>query len=121
MSNERKQIMPPHCGNCIFHDWEESASKCRHPCQVSEEGIRQEVADLATDGGMSSSGIAESLLEDAMTDQEWQEYDHVCDNWRGRECASYPERGKEERRVRDAARTMFAERIASLMPATGEE
>ena len=120
MSNERKQTMPPHCGNCIYHEWDECHSTCTHPCKASHDGLRQEVQDLAEDGGMSAYGIAESLMDDAIADQEWQPYDAVCDNWRGRECRSYPDRGQGrcERRVRAEAKAAFCQLVESMMPNT---
>ena len=118
MSNERKQTMPPHCGNCIYHEWDEDRSTCEHPCKVSRDGLRQEVQDLAEDGGMSAYGIAESLMDDAIADQEWQPYDAVCDNWRGREHRSYPDRLQEEGRVREEAKEAFRQLVESMMPNT---
>ena len=116
MSNERKQTMPPHCGNCIFHEWDEDRSTCMHPSKVRDSDLA-DVAAMAEDGGMLAYDIAESLLDDAITDQEWQPYDAVCDHWRGRECGQYPERGQEERRVRDAARGVFHDRIEAMVSA----
>ena len=114
--NERKQSMPPHCGNCIYHEWDYERSTCEHPCKVSRDGLIQEVQDLAEDGGMSAVGIAESLMDDAITNQDWQPYDSVCDNWRGREHRSPPDRGNEERRARAEARESFCQLVESMMP-----
>ena len=119
MSNERKQSMPPHCGNCIFHEWDEDRSTCMHPCKVRESRLAGDVAAMAEDGGMSAYSIAESLLDDALTDQDWQPYDSVCDHWRGRECRKRPELGQEERRIRDAARDIFHDRIEAMLSAGG--
>jgi len=116
MSNERKQTMPPHCGNCIFHEWDEDRSTCMHPCKVRRDDLADEVAGLADDGAMTADAIAESLLRDAIADQEWQEYDAVCDHWRGREHKRYPERQQEEKQVMQQVRDEFVRLIESMLP-----
>lgn len=116
MSNERKAEMPQHCGNCIFHEWGEDRSTCMHPHKVRRTDLVDDLRDMAEADAMSAHGIAESLLWDAIADQEWQPYDHVCDHWRGRECKSYPDRSAEEKRVRAEAVAAFEELVESLMP-----
>lgn len=77
MRNERPAQLPPHCGNCRFHLWEESVSECRHSSVVRERSINTEV-DGAEDGD-DPRFIAKKLI-DAAVDGDWQGYEMVCDH-----------------------------------------
>ena len=107
--NYRKADLPPNCGSCVFREWDEDGARCLHPCRVSRFGLAAHVAEMANNGGMNAKGIAESLLEDAVADQDHADYFYVCDN--------YAKDGLHKSAVilRDAE-AGFVELITSLMP-----
>jgi len=115
MCNEREQVMPPHCGNCIFLEWDTDISTCMHPCKVRMDGPERWATELNL-AGVTAEEFAETLLSDAIDEQGWQIYDRVCDNWCARTCRGYPGRRDEERRVRGEARDEFIRLIKSLAP-----
>jgi hypothetical protein len=121
--HQRKANLPPHCGTCIFHEWDEDRSTCVHPSIVDPDDLAQAAADANADileGAISCLAIAEHLMEDAICDQEWHPYDHVCEHYRAHEHTTYPNRAHEASRVRHSAVDEFATLIETLAfpPAT---
>lgn len=110
LHNYRKAQLPAHCGTCAFHDWDSDGSTCRHPDFVTIDP--HDVLDLEADGGMTAQGVAESLFEEYLSNQDWQPYDDVCDQ--------HTPKGKprDDEALRQAAFAAFTKKIEAVIAST---
>ena len=80
MSNHgfKSNILPNHCGNCLWLEWEEDKCECEHPAFIDDDTIMTALTDC--------NGTQESIedclrdtLEEWSENSEWHGYNCICD------------------------------------------
>ena len=81
MHGFKRDILPDHCGTCIFLEWEEYTCRCINPAYDVDVDIREYLADEcdATTTEKEVAEIAWSQWGWRLDDMDWHGYDSVCD------------------------------------------
>jgi len=80
----RSANLAKHCGNCVFHLWEEDKAVCQNPAFLAVEDAARTAVGMGWHEEDMRAKAADYVLEDFFTDSDWQEYHAICDDWAGK-------------------------------------
>lgn len=78
----KKAELPPHCGSCFWHNWEEETAECTHHTVLDDDVLKDALlGDAESTKERGAYAIADWELEDALGNQDYQVYDEVCEHY----------------------------------------
>ncbi len=81
-SNYRSAKLPPHCGSCYWHDWDEDRAVCMHHSAVSDDRLEEQLLDdPVTLAELGVEAVADYAYADIGENGNWDAYDYVCDHY----------------------------------------
>lgn len=75
----KKAELPPHCGSCFWHNWEEDIAECTHHTVLDDDVLKD--ALLGDAESIEPYTIADREMEWALGNQDYQAYDEVCEHY----------------------------------------
>lgn len=76
----KRNILPDHCGKCVFLDWEEQSCTCTHPSFVYDSELLEYLLEEPV--GDSDEEVvckAKEFYGMHLDDSDWHGYDSICD------------------------------------------